>query len=171
MLAPLFASLSSQTPPPPPPLLQATWPLTLTTSQQPLTSSSPLAPFTTSQVTCLEIQNNVVDDVSGRPKRVISAHDDGAIKCWELKRSSARKGLRVEGGGEAFTLCGHTARVTAMAVGSDDKLLTGSRDCTVRLWDLSTMEAAGGGGLGKKKGAGSGKEQLPLRSYDASTVL
>jgi WD40 repeat protein len=73
-----------------------------------------------SPVWCLKVSE--ADDFT-----VVSGGDDGNVKVWDLRSVF---------GGSRLTMAGHTDSVTTLAW-DWTKVVTGSRDCTVRVWDLN----------------------------------
>ncbi|XRB11729.1 hypothetical protein RI054_03g15620 [Pseudoscourfieldia marina] len=68
-------------------------------------------------------------DTSSGVDVAATASDDGAIKIWDLS----------SGGQVLATMEGHTDRVTCCAISADGSMLvSGSSDCTMRMWDLET---------------------------------
>ena len=73
-----------------------------------------------SPVWCLKVSE--ADDFT-----VVSGGDDGNVKIWDLRSVF---------GGSRLTMTGHTDSVTTLAW-DWTKVVTGSRDCSVRVWDMN----------------------------------
>jgi WD40 repeat protein/tRNA A-37 threonylcarbamoyl transferase component Bud32 len=67
--------------------------------------------------------------ISPDGRRVVAALENGTIVSWELETR------------EPTRLTGHVGEVVSLAFLPDGRLVSGGRDGTVRLWDLSTGDA------------------------------
>lgn len=78
--------------------------------------------------------NKPVECLSWSPTGMLlaTASGDETVKLWcKRESSSALEMIR--------TLTGHTDTVTSLVFTSEDEIVSGSHDCTVRLW-LKTNE-------------------------------
>ena len=87
-----------------------------------------------------------------------SGHGDGAVRVWDVRVGAVYfcvalpqvadlfRGVQMRKKGALGTLRGHTRWVETLALGPK-VLASAGGDCTVRLWDLKRLEAAGGEGL------------------------
>lgn len=68
--------------------------------------------------------------------RAVSGSDDGTLRVWNLEYCTTA--MELKGGGGLFgSGKGHTDSVTCCSVVTNDRVLSGSKDATLRLWDLS----------------------------------
>lgn len=75
--------------------------------------------------------------VSHDGKTLVTGGDDGVVSVWRISSDGARsqQHLRLE-----RALCAHTAKITCLHVSQPYTLIaTGSEDCSVILWDLSSL--------------------------------
>lgn len=76
------------------------------------------------------LSNNAVLDVICRRSQVFTASADGSIKIWGTSQGECQA-----------TLLGHQCPVTTLALSADNQyLVSGSEDCTARVWDMETLE-------------------------------
>lgn len=76
------------------------------------------------------LENNAVLDVICRRSQVFTASMDGNIKVWGTSQGECQA-----------TLTGHQGPVTSLALSADNQyLVSGSEDCTARIWNLETLE-------------------------------
>ena len=76
-------------------------------------------------------------------REAASASKDHSIRLWDLSIADSfwsRLMWRLEGGGEIRTLTGHAGEVNALASLPDGRILSGSNDGTMRLWNKATGE-------------------------------
>ncbi|XP_011092062.1 zinc finger CCCH domain-containing protein 48-like isoform X2 [Sesamum indicum] len=64
--------------------------------------------------------------------KLFAGMEDGSILVWKLNLEA----LTLEA---AEMLKGHQGAVTSLIVGSDNRLYSGSRDCTIRVWDRKNL--------------------------------
>jgi len=108
----------------------------------------------TSTVRCLQIlqPTKVGETADGKdvmmPKQplIITGSRDSTLRIWKLPRSSDSSHIQIEADAEAEdspfyvrTLTGHQHSVRAIAAHADT-LVSGSYDCSVRVWKISTGE-------------------------------
>ncbi|KAL0387471.1 UNVERIFIED_CONTAM: Zinc finger CCCH domain-containing protein 17 [Sesamum radiatum] len=65
--------------------------------------------------------------------KLFAGMEDGSILVWKLNLET----LAVEA---AEMLKGHHGAVTSLVVGSNHRLYSGSRDCTIRVWDRQNLQ-------------------------------
>jgi hypothetical protein len=72
----------------------------------------------------------VIDD-----KTLASGSYDSTVRVWDVGAQCPEEVRENRSGACILTLCGHGSRVTSLAVLSDGKLVSGSYDRTIRVWD------------------------------------
>jgi WD40 repeat protein len=89
---------------------------------------------------------------------LITAHDDGVIRKWDARMSHAPMAL--------FT--GHTHAVTTLSV-DGDKVVSGSTDASVRLWDARTgLSVRCDGHMATVSGTAVSDDYMVSASWDGS---
>ncbi|KAL0449542.1 UNVERIFIED_CONTAM: Zinc finger CCCH domain-containing protein 17 [Sesamum latifolium] len=78
--------------------------------------------------TCWLVCSMVLDD-----DKLFAGMEDGSILVWKLNLET----LTLEA---AEMLKGHHGAVTSLVVGSNNRLYSGSRDCTIRVWDRQNLQ-------------------------------
>ncbi|KAI1715995.1 WD domain, g-beta repeat domain-containing protein [Ditylenchus destructor] len=85
-------------------------------------------------ITCLKIHGNII----------VTGSDDNSVRVWSAATAECLHVLSAHNGGVwcleitgelIYTLVGHTSTVRCMAR-KQDILVSGSRDCTVRVWNI-----------------------------------
>ncbi|KAJ7972736.1 BEACH domain [Quillaja saponaria] len=76
-------------------------------------------------------------DVSHDGQNLVTGADDGLVNVWRVIIHGPRAICRLQ---LEKSLCAHTARITCLQVSQPYMLIaSGSEDCTVIIWDLSSM--------------------------------
>lgn len=97
--------------------------------------------------------------------RIVSAHDNGWVNIIEQSEfgqllltagDSTAKLWRVDDGQPIATFAGHTDRVLAACFLEDDYLVTGSKDATIRVWQISKQAE-----VAKFTDAPEGRPEIP----------